>query len=209
MLRSQIQLRSGTRKTRKRNNKLVNRHKHTGGLFRGIISMEHYWKPIWAQLQALRDSGEFRCAMCKSQLPTEYTYKSVMPWFGLSSLRAKTNVDKLIIRKYNLPSALRDGSGVSDGIKITGAMVDVAKSSGGSIQPTIFYFHCPYCGFLHQFKSSVHLAKLPHQSHNRSNSHSYPNYRNHSASRRSSRDRHSGSRRSSSNNSRYVRKKDS
>ena len=32
------------------------------------------------------------------------------------------------------------------------------KRCGGTLfQPTIFYVHCPYCGFLHQFKSSVDL----------------------------------------------------
>jgi hypothetical protein len=154
--------------TRKRSShKLGKMRKHAGGLFRGAYSMDTYWKPIWAQLQTLRDSGEFRCAMCKSKLPKECTYKTVMSWFGASSLRAKTDVNKLIIRKYNLPSAKRNN--IFD---------------NGSIQPTIFYFHCPYCGFLHQFKSSVHMTQLPRKSHR----HSDTSYN--SSRRRSSRKRH-------------------
>ena len=105
---------------------------------KGVWTMEAYWKPIQDRLETLARKGEFKCVMCKTPLPSTFRYKTVMSRFGASSAMATTDDTTLIVRKFNLPSALRFKLGTSQ-----------------QIQPTVFYFHCPYCAYVHQFKSSV------------------------------------------------------
>ena len=85
--------------------------------------------------------------MCGEQLPAKAVYKmNINP----HSTFATTNTERLIVRKYNLPSGLRHM--VTKGI----AMYANAFTTGvETYQPSIFYFHCPHCSYLHQFKSSV------------------------------------------------------
>lgn len=118
---------------------------------KGAWSMKEYWKTIENRLKELGD--DFKCVMCKEKLPSTFEYKTVMSWFGVSSFRAKTDDTKLVVRKFNLPSALR--SEVNASVDVSG------HDFGGSIQPTIFYFHCPYCAYIHIYKSSVKLFKPP------------------------------------------------
>ena len=137
--------RKNVRNSHRQRNRKPARTKRRGSgdvtkFFKGAWSMEDYWKPIEKQLKAL--GNEFKCVMCKKQLPSTFEYKTVMSWLGASSTVAPTDDTKLIVRKFNLPSALR-------------ATIDTSRNSGGTIQPTIFYFHCPYCAYVHQFKSSV------------------------------------------------------
>lgn len=147
--------------TRKISRTRKRKHKHGAGLFKGAYSMKPLWEPIWAQLTKLQNKKKFKCVMCHTDLPRECKYISVMNKISYKSLISKTNNNTLIIRKYNLPSALRDGTGFN-------VINNIVKSTVGTFQPTIFYFHCPYCGFLHQFKSSVQLIPPPHNSSSRS-----------------------------------------
>ena len=124
---------------------------------KGMWSMEEYWRPIQNKLQTLAKKGEFKCVMCKATLPSNFKYKTVMSWFGVSSALAETDENKLIVRKYNLPSAVRMN-------------VNTSRQYGGTIQPTIFYFHCPHCAYLHQFKSSVLEPRNSSRSKRRSRS---------------------------------------
>lgn len=105
---------------------------------KGAWTMEAYWKPIQDRLETLARKGEFKCVMCKTPLPSTFRYKTVMSRFGASSAMASTDDTTLVVRKFNLPSALRFKFGKSQ-----------------ELQPTVFYFHCPYCAYIHQFKSSV------------------------------------------------------
>ena len=148
----------------------------------GVFSMVSYWKDIENQLRQLK---HFRCVFCRRDLNiNHFKYKSVMH----PSRTEETTPENIIVRKYNLASAIRDMPNI-DTTSFTGGG---AKQSGGVLfQPTIFYFHCPYCAFLHQFKSSVKLHGNAHQ-HDRKSSRSFYSSRSaHSA--RSSRSFHSHS----------------
>ena len=128
----------------------------------GVFSMVNYWKDIENKLRQLK---HFRCVFCRRDLNiNNFKYKSVMN----PSRTEETTPDNIIVRKYNLPSAIRDIPNM-DTSSFTGGGT---KQSGGVLfQPTIFYFHCPYCAFLHQFKSSVKLHGNAHQ-HDRKSSRS-------------------------------------
>ena len=78
--------------------------------------MKEYWKTIENRLKELGD--DFKCVMCKEKLPSNFEYKTVMSWFGASSFRAKTDDTKLVVRKFNLPSALR--SEVNASVDVSG-----------------------------------------------------------------------------------------
>lgn len=137
--------RKNVRNSHRQRNRKPTRTKRGGSggvtkFFKGAWSMEDYWFTIQKKLKSLGD--DFKCVMCKATLPRNFEYKTVMSWLGASSTVAPTDDTKLIVRKFNLPSALR-------------ATIDTSRNSGGTIQPTIFYFHCPYCAYVHQFKSSV------------------------------------------------------
>lgn len=150
----------------------------------GVFSMVNYWKDIENKLRQLK---HFRCVFCRRDLNiNNFKYKSVMN----PSRTEETTPDKIIVRKYNLASAIRDTPSFTGG---------GTKQSGGVLfQPTIFYFHCPYCAFLHQFKSSVKLHGNAHQ-HDRESARS-------SHSSRSSRSSHPHSpRRSKSKHHRRSR----
>ena len=78
--------------------------------------------------------------MCKSKLPLETSYQN----FLQSSVNLRhTNPGILAVRSYKLPSAMR--------------IMKKALDNPVSVQPTCFYFHCPYCSYLHNFKSSVNM----------------------------------------------------
>lgn len=116
-------------------------NKSMKNFIRSGITMEAYWKDVERKLHEIQN---LTCVMCKTSLPKEFSYQTVM---NLSSTKRTTN-KKLIVRKYNLPSALRNFNNTID-------ISSISNAGGTMFQPTIFYFHCPNCGFMHQFKSSV------------------------------------------------------
>lgn len=114
--------------------------------------MESNWDNIWNLLVNGRNNC---CVMCKTELPSKAVYRmNINP----HSTFAKTNTERLIVRKYNLPSGLRHM--VTRGIGMT---ANAFTTGVETYQPSIFYFHCPYCSYLHQFKSSV--KRHVHQGH--------------------------------------------
>ena len=156
--------RKNVRNSHRQRNSKPTRTKRRGSdmkkILKGMLwSMEDYWKPIENKLKALGD--KFKCVMCKATLPQTFEYKTVMSWLGTSSTVAPTSGTKLIVRKFNLSSALRSPD------------VRTSRNTFGTIQPTIFYFHCPYCAYVHQFKSSVlETADVHRRSSSRSSSRS-------------------------------------
>ena len=166
--------RKNVRNSHRQRNRKPTRTKRRGSgsvtsFFKGAWSMEDYWKKIENKLKSLGD--DFKCVMCKARLPRNFEYKTVMSWLGASSTIASTDDTKLIVRKFNLPSALR---------------FPFRRNAGGTtIQPTIFYFHCPHCAYVHQFKSSVLETTDVHsrsRSRSRSRSSSRSRSRSHSRS---------------------------
>ena len=113
--------------------------KDMGTVIKSSLSMEAYWEDIESKLKGINN---LTCVMCKTELPKTFRYQTVM---SISSTQETTDKE-LIVRKYNLPSALRNFRNV---------MGSDSNAGGTLFQPTIFYFHCPNCGFMHQFKSSV------------------------------------------------------
>lgn len=102
------------------------------------IRMSKYWKPIWDNLTK-DQTKPIHCVMCKSELPLETQYQNYVQ----STFNFKfTNTEKLAVRSYKIPSAMRFVRHAFD---------------NPTIQPTCFYFHCPYCSYIHNFKSSVHM----------------------------------------------------
>lgn len=136
--------RKRTRKQSAKSSSKKQRGRTNARYVKGVWTMEAYWKPIQDRLETLARTGEFKCVMCKTPLPSTFRYKTVMSRFGASSATASTDDTTLIVRKFNLPSALRFKLGTSRQSQAT-----------VQIQPTVFYFHCPYCAYIHQFKSSV------------------------------------------------------
>jgi hypothetical protein len=99
------------------------------------VLMQEHWKKILNKLTS--SNGHVKCHQCKHEIDKEaFTYKnSINPanMFGNTS-----SGDSVDVYNYKLPSAHRLHS-----MKFT------------YIQPTIFYFACPKCAFLHQYKSSL------------------------------------------------------
>ena len=109
-----------------------------------------YWNDIIQNLRTLNyPKSFFSCVCCGAKLQfNAFKYNTVIDLSGTEATTSK----KIIVRKYNLPSAMRNSYMPS----IPAVVGGNKKRSGGTLfQPTIFYFHCPQCSFLHQFKSSV------------------------------------------------------
>ena len=122
----------------------------------GVLSMQSFWETIQEHIE--KRKLPLKCVFCHSSLNPSGKELSDLFEYRTVINPAETKVtksEKIMVRKYNLPSALRSTNPMMHHVAAIGG----GKRSGGTLfQPTIFYFHCPYCGFLHQFKSSVKLS---------------------------------------------------
>lgn len=151
------------RQTRKNRTFLSKTSKKDGGVRRwftksptnGMYSMQSFWETIQKHIE--KRKLPLKCVFCHSslnpfgkKLTDLFEYRTVIN----PAVTKETKSEQIMVRKYNLPSALRSTNPMMHHVAAIGG----SKRSGGTLfQPTIFYFHCPYCGFLHQFKSSVDL----------------------------------------------------
>lgn len=122
----------------KRNRKQTKKHsmKRRGAKWyiANLVTMSPQWKVIHDQLKKIHTEGKIECACCKNFIRLDsLEYISVLN----PKQFAARKPNKIIVHSYKLSSALRSRE----------------MWANYNFQPTIFYFHCPTCSFLYQFRS--------------------------------------------------------
>ena len=123
----------------KRNRKQTKKHsmKRRGAKWyiANLVTMSPQWTNIHNQLKATHTAGHITCACCNNIIGLDsLEYISVLN----PKQFAARKPNKIIVHSYKLSSALRTRE---------------MWTNYNVLQPTIFYFHCPTCSFLYQFRS--------------------------------------------------------
>ena len=88
--------------------------------------------------------------VCSNQLPTTMVYNS-------RSLAGRLGTQTIVSQKTDQDTAIMRSYPLSTGNRIW------TLPGFPSVQPTIFYFHCPHCTYLYQFKGAI---AVKHKSRN-------------------------------------------
>ena len=88
--------------------------------------------------------------VCSNQLPTTMVYNS-------RSLAGRLGTQTIVSQKTDQDTAIMRSYPLSTGNRIW------TLPGFPSVQPTIFYFHCPHCTNLYQFKGAI---AVKHKSRN-------------------------------------------
>ena len=94
---------------------------------------------IWENLQKIPLR---KCIVCSNQLPTTMVYNS-------RSLAGRLGTQTIGSQKTDQHTAIMRSYPLSTGNRIW------TLPGFPNVQPTIFYFHCPHCAYLYQFKGAI------------------------------------------------------